>query len=131
MTKQYPHKKHPAKYRYDNNDEVKYITFTHSPEIELNDGQTIQTVPLSENISPEERKKNKQEGKKRGENRSYAYPKVFKGKRSSLGSETTKFKPTEFDKKRINKMFEIFPEENVPVTGGEGQYRKRKKSKKK
>lgn len=68
-------------------------------------------------------------GKKFGENRSYAYPEVFVGKRSALHNETKEFEPVEFDKKRIKKMFEIFPRENVPVTGGKTKYRQRQKKK--
>ncbi len=125
-TKEYPHKKHPATYRRKDGDEIEYITFTHSAEVDFGKEGKVQTVPLLDNISPSERKKNKVEGKKFGENRSYAYPKVFDGKRSALGAETDEFDPVEFDKKRIGKMFEVFPHERVPTTGGKGQYRKKK-----
>ena len=130
-TKDYPHKKHPATYRRKNGDEVEYITFTHSDEVDLGQHGKVRTVPLLDNISPAERKKNNDQGLKHGENRSYAYPKVYVGKRSALGKETDEFEPVDFDKKRIGKMFEVFPRENVPTTGGGGQYRKKKKPKKK
>lgn len=128
-TKEYPHSNHPATYHRLNtgNDDAEYITFTHSEEVDLGKKGKVRTVPLLDNISPSERKKNKEQGKKQGENRSYAYPKVFVGKRSALGSETDEFEPVDFDKKRIGKMFEVFPRENVPATGGKGQYRKRAK----
>ena len=32
--------------------------------------------------------------------------------------ETEELSPVDFDKKRIGKMFEVFPSENVPITGG-------------
>lgn len=130
-TKIYPHEDHPATYRRKNGDEIEYLTFTHSGKVDLGKKGVIQTVPLLDNVSPSERKKNKAEGKKQGENRSYAYPKVYDGKRSALGAETDEFDPVDFDKKRIGKMFEVFPHESVPLTGGKGQYRKKKTPKKK
>ena len=130
-TKEYPHKKHPATYRRKNGDEIEYITFTHSDEVDFGEKGKVRVVPLMDNISPTERKKNKAQGLKRGQNRSYAYPKVFVGNRSALGAETDEFDPVDFDKKRIGKMFEVFPRESVPLTGGKGQCRKKKTPKKK
>lgn len=127
-TKDYPHKKHPANYKRTGKDDIEYITFTHSDEVDLGD-KKVRTIPLSDNISPAEREKNKRENKKYGENRSYAYPKVFVGKRSALGKETDEFSPVDFDKKRIDKMFEVFPRENVPETGGKTKYRQNQKKK--
>ena len=130
-TKIYPHKSHPATYRRKNSksDDIEYITFTHSPEVDLGN-KKVRTVPLLDNISPDERRRNKAQGKKFGENRTYAYPKVFVGKRSALHEETDKYEPVDFDKKRIGKMFEVFPRENIPVTGGKGKYRQKKKPRK-
>ena len=127
-TKVFPHAKHPARYRRKGagSDDIEYITFTHSDVVDLGDKQ-VRTVPMLDNISPEERRKNKAEGKAFGENRSYAYPKVFVGKRSALHKETDKFDPVDFDKQRIETMFEIFPREDVPVTGGKSKYKKEKK----
>ena len=128
-TKIYPHERHPANYKRTGKDDIEYITFTHSEKVDLCDKGNVRTVPLLDNISPAEREKNKRENKKKGENRSYAYPKVFVGKRSALGKETDEFSPVDFDKKRIDKMYEVFPRENVPVTGGNTKYRKRQKKK--
>lgn len=127
-TKSYPHERYPATYRRKSagSDDIEYITFTHSPAVELKGGKTERTVPMLDNVSPAERKKNKAEGKKFGENRSYAYPKVFVGKRSALQKESDEFEPVDFDKKRIGKMFETFPRENVPVTGGKAKYKQKK-----
>lgn len=128
-TKSFPHERHPATYYRNSadNDNIEYITFTHSSEVDFGEKGKVRTVPLFDNISPTERKKNKQAGKKFGENRSYAYPAVFVGKRSALGKETEEFEPVEFDKKRIGKMFQVFPRESVPVTGGKSKYRQKKK----
>lgn len=127
-TKSYPHERHPATYRRKGSDDIEYITFTHSSEVDLGN-KKVRTVPMLDNVSPAERRKNKEQGKKFGENRSYAYPRVFVGKRSALHKETNEFEPVEFDKKRIGKMFEIFPREPVPVTGGKSKHRQRQKKK--
>ena len=81
-------------------DEIEYLTFTHKDEVDLGN-KKVRTVPMLDNISPAERRKNKEQGKKPGENRSYAYPKVFVGKRSALKEESDEFDPVEFDKDRI------------------------------
>ena len=74
-TKSYPHERHPATYRRkgSKNDDIEYITFTHSPEVDFGN-KKVRTVPLLDNVSPMERRRNKAQGKKFGENRSYAYP---------------------------------------------------------
>lgn len=124
-TKRYPHGGHPANYKRRGDDIVEYITFTHSPEVELNKKKNVQTVPLKDNISASEREENRRRGLKAGENRSYAYPKVFVGKRSALGKEVDSFNPTAFDKLRIEKMFKHFEREQVPETGGKRKYKKK------
>lgn len=129
FTKKFPHLNHPANYSRTGNDDIEYITFTHSNEVNF-DNKKVRTVPLADNISADERNQNKITGKIRGENRTYAYPKVYVGKRSALGKETDEFVPVDFDKNRIRKMFKIFPRENVPTTGGKSKYRKKKKSRK-
>ena len=127
----FPHKKHPATYRRKGvgSDEIEYLTFTHKDEVDLSN-KKVRTVPMLDNISPAERRKNKEQGKKPGENRSYAYPKVFVGKRSALKEESDEFDPVEFDKDRIKTMFDIFPRENVPVTGGKTKFKKKDGNKK-
>lgn len=122
-TKRYPHERHPANYVRRVGDDIEYITFTHSPEVKLPNGAVIQTVPMLDNVSKKEREKNKRKGLKQGENRSYAYPVVFVGKRSALHSEITgEFDPVPFDKARIETMFRVFPRVNVKHTGnGKGK----------
>lgn len=130
-TKKYPHERHPANYVRKVSDKIEYITFTHSPEVHLSNGATIQTVPMSDNVSKLEREKAKREGKTRFETRSYAYPVVFEGKRSALDKEIeNEFEPTPFDKARIDKLFKILPRVPVSSTGGAGKYRRIRDNKK-
>lgn len=131
FTKWFPHGNHPAHYRKKDKggDNVEYITFTHSPEVDMPNGKKVRTVPMLDNVSKKEREENRRKGLKAGENRSFAYPKVYEGKRSALGAESDEFDPVPFDNARIGKMYEVFPREQVPKTGGITKYRQRKKKK--
>ncbi len=152
-TKKYPHERHPANYARKVEDNIEYITFTHSPEVkhdgknmppksildnipkghiryDENGNMYVRTIPMLDNVSKKERTENKRKGLKVGENRSYAYPVVFVGKRSALHSTIVgEFEPVPFDNARIKTMFAILPRTNVPVTGGKGQYKKQQKKK--
>ena len=129
-TKSYPHRRHPANYKYTNtyNDDIEYLTFTHSSEVDL-DNEKVSTIPLSDNISPSERLKNNKTNNKN--NISYVYPKVFVGKRSSLQNETNEFEPIKSDKNLISALFNALTRKEVPITGGKGKFKKNKKPRKK
>ena len=64
-TKEYPHKKHPATYRRkgSGSDDIEYITFTHSSEVDFGERGKVRTVPMLDNISPAERKKIKRKAR--------------------------------------------------------------------
>ncbi len=129
-TKDYPHKRHPSFYRKNkkDNDKIEYLTFTHSKAVEMPNGSQVHTVPMGDNISKFERADNKRKGLKPEDNLSYVYPKVFCGKRSALGAKTDEFSFANNDEKeRAYKMFDMFPTENVPHTGGKNKFRKQKK----
>lgn len=130
-TKDYPHERHPANYRRINGgNDIEYITFTHSSDIELRSGKMIVTIPMNDNISPKEREENKRKNDNE-KKKSYGYPVVFVGERSALGKEDDDFKPIKSDKEKIKKMFETLPKENVYITGGENHFKKKKKPRKK
>lgn len=112
-TKEYPHKKHPAKFKKKRgSDKVEYITFTHSEEVEI-DNVVIITKPLTSNINPKERGTLNEKGEP---NISYAYPKVYVGKRSALGKGTDKYSLVEADSKIVEELFATLPREEVPKT---------------
>lgn len=103
-TKDYPHRRHPANYRrLNNDDDIEYIVFTHHPEVDLKTKKVI-TIPLHENLNPKERINN---------NTSYAYPKRYVGKRSSLGRERNDLSFVNEDKKIVYKLFQTLPTEFV------------------
>ncbi len=112
-TKEYPTRKHPANYkRQRGSDSVEYITFTHSKEVDIG-GNKIKTIPLTSNINPAERGTLNENGEP---NISYAYPQVFKGKRSALGAETDKYSLTSTDKEIVDKLFATLPRVEVRYT---------------
>ena len=112
-TKEYPHKKHPAKFKKKRgSDTVIYITFTHSDEVTIDD-ETVETIPLNDNINPKERGTKTADGKP---NISYAYPKVYVGTRSALGKGTDKYSLTNADQTLVDELFKLLPQEQVPLT---------------
>lgn len=153
-TKKYPHKRHPANYKRKVGDKIEYITFTHSPVVELNNDNVlpksiigaipnsrisynsqgnmcITTIPMCDNVSKVEREKAKREGKTRLETRSYVFPVVFEGRRSALHSEIIgEFDPVPVDKEHINLCFAALPHAQINTTGGAGQYKKKNGKKK-
>lgn len=106
-TKEEPHKKHPAFYRKNSSNDIDYITFTHSTDVDDENGNpTIKTIPLTSNINPKER----------GKRISYMYPKSYKGKRSALGKEETKYSLTKEDKKIVLDALDTLPKEQIKKT---------------
>lgn len=120
-TKEYPHRNHPANYRRLGNDDIEYITFTHHSIVTINGKQYI-TIPLHDNIDKKVQKKNKN---KKNKDISYAYPKVFVGKRSALKSEKTECCFVEKDKVLIDKLYNSLPKENVTYTSNSKKEKKK------
>ena len=127
-TKRYPHKNHPARYRYtkNNNDDIEYITFTHSEQVVIIDEKgkktIVDTIPLNDNISPSERKK-------KGDN-SYVFPYLYEGKRHSLGEETKDFNLTEKDKSWVDFLFDflgLFGKKKVNYSSNSNKKKNKKK----
>lgn len=130
-----PHKNHPANFRRKsvNEDNVKYLTFTHSPAIETKVGDKINivhTIPLTDNISKKEREENKRNGLKVGENRSYVFPIVFNGSRSALGKNNDDYSPVPADKAIIDCLYLSLPEMITPTNRGVDKKVKKKKTRK-
>ena len=122
-TRKRPHKQHPANYKRKtvNDDNVKYLTFTHSSAVEtvINGKKyVVHTIPLTDNISIKERAENRRKGLKPGENRSYVFPLVYNGSRSSLGKNNDDYSPVLADKIIIDTLFLSLPEMTTPIGKG-------------
>ena len=114
-TKQIPHKRHPATYNRLDNDEIEYITFTHHNPAKL-DGKEIETIELDDNIEISKRKS--------GE-KSFAFPKVYIGKRSALGKEDNKLNLSENDKIKVKNLFETLPRERIVYTSNSNKQKRK------
>lgn len=120
-TKEYPHRKHPANYRNIGNNIVEYITLTHRDVVEIN-GKRYITIPLSDNIDKRVRMKNK--GKK-DKDISFVYPKVYVGRRSSLGRENKTYSLTPSDEKKVDELFDTLPREYVRYSSNSRKAKKK------
>lgn len=114
-TKEIPHFRHPAYYEKTGNDDIKYVTFTHSEDIEIK-GKLVKGKPLTSNIEAEER----------GKSISYVYPKSYKGKRSALGKDTDEFSLIKADKAIVKDILKNYPVEIVPYTSNSKNKKKKK-----
>ena len=115
QTKEEPHKNHPAFYKKKNQDEIDYVTFTHSSEIKDKKGNIVEkTIPLTGNIDPEEKNR-----------KSYIYPKSYEGKRSSLGEERPDLSLNTKDKKIVLDSLETLPKEKVKKTSNSKNKKKK------
>lgn len=104
-TKEYPHRKHPARYKKTGQDDsIMYLTTTHHEEVLIN-GKVVKTIPLDNNIDPKERNMPNK--------KSYVYPKVYVGKRSHLGKERKDLSLIGNDINKVEELFDTLPKENV------------------
>lgn len=120
-TKEYPHRNHPATYRSVGDDIVEYVTFTHHDIVKLNDKEYA-TIPLTDNIDKRVQGKNKGKHKK---DISYAYSKVFVGKRSALGKENSNYSLTFEDKQLVDCLYKTLPREYVKYTSNSRKVHKK------
>jgi len=112
-TKQIPHRKHPAFYKKKNNNDIDYLTFTHSKKVEIGSVE-IDTIPMNSNINPKER----------GSKKSYAYPKVYQGKRDALHEDINDFSFTKEDRILADQLFDSLPKEKVSYTSNSKKKKK-------
>lgn len=119
-TKKTPHENHPAFFKRDNrdSDRIKYVTFTHSQEVNL-EGAVIKTIKLNNNISNSP----KEEGRD-----TYVFPRVYEGKRSSLGGNASEFKfSSSEDKNLIHNMIDTMPTIKINYISNSSSKNKKKK----
>ncbi len=126
-TKKVPHKNHPAYYRKKENvrDDIEYVTFTHSSNVKFSDKDVVEAEPLKYDI----------DYKNKGDKRySHVVKRVFDGKRSALGKDTTDYRLDEEDRLIVDEVFKTAPRRRVAYTGSKEKDGKKpskcKKSKK-
>lgn len=119
-TKEYPHKRHPAYYVRKGQHDIDYITFTHSSEVDFEDGK-VTTIKMPDNISPKERAESPNKA-------SYAYPNKFKGTREALGEESNEYDLTPRNRDKMNELMNTLPEKQVPYTSNSKKKDKKKES---
>ena len=115
-TKEYPHKRHPALFRKKSGDDIEYVTFTHSEKVDFDKYKktlpkekhdVVHTLKLNVNID----KSQKGDGKY-----SRVIPRVYDGKRSSLGKGTNGYKLDKSDHPLIDSIFKTGKRYSVPKT---------------
>ena len=133
-TKKFPHARHPAFYKKKSkNNEIEYITFTHSDEVDFDSDNENKPIEHHDIVKP--RKLSKNISKNKGDKKdSYVVPRVYEGQRSALGQNTDEFGYDNSDKAIIDDVFNNAPRYKVPFTSNSNKkisdLNRRKKGKK-
>ena len=108
VVKKLPAPGHPAQYRSTNkNGQIEFVTFTHSPEIDLNKFFNATPHKTQNKLHTEKLENSIYIEKQNSNQTSYVVPVVYEGSRTLLGTKrNNKFKITSAkDKKKIDKIF--------------------------
>lgn len=120
-TKKYPHLNHPAYYRKQDLDDIEYVTFTHSELVEFDDEPVpVSTRKLNYNID-----KKQKNNPKDSKGYSHVVPRVYQGKRSALGNETSKYRIHSEDWSLIGSIFKSGKRIKVPYTSNSSKKTKK------
>lgn len=117
-TKQFPHKRHPAYFRKSGQDDVEYVTFTHSEEVDFDKDNKAKPIEKHDVVKTRRLKVNIDKTEKSQGEYSHVIPRVYEGRRSALGSGTNKYKLAEEDKPIVDDVFKNGKRYKVPYTGG-------------
>lgn len=98
------HKRHPAYYRK-KNDNIEYVTFTHSEEVAFSPTDKVRTKKLKHNIDK----------KSKDSRYSHVVPRVYYGSRDSLGRETNKYSLDKEDRPLIEGGFRSWERRPSPA----------------
>lgn len=129
-TKKYPHKNHPAYFRKTGQDEVEYITFTHSEKVDFDKDSKSKPMEKHDIVITQKLSKNIDKSEA-GEGRfSHAIPRVYEGARSALGAGTNKYKLANEDKPIIDNIFKNGKRYKVAHKGNKPKKNKEKRHKK-
>lgn len=126
-TKKYPHKNHPAYFRKTGQDDVEYITFTHSEEVDFDKDNKRKPVEKHDVVKTCKLKVNIDKTEKNKGEYSHVVPRVYEGKRSALGAGTNKYKLAEDDRTTVDYIFKNGKRYKVPRTGNKPKSKKPRK----
>lgn len=126
-TKQYPHKRHPAYFRKTGQDDIEYVTFTHSEEVDFDKDDKKKPLEEHDIVKTNKLNKNISVNAKPEDELSRVIPRVYEGKRSALGKGTNEYKLAEEDKPIIDEVFKTGKRYKVPHTGGKPKNKKPRK----
>lgn len=126
-TKKYPHKNHPAYFRKTGQDDVEYVTFTHSCEVDFDKDNKAKPIEKHDIVKAQKLKVNIDKTEKNKGEYSHVVPRVYEGKRSALGAGTNKYKLAEDDKTTVDYIFKNGKRYKVPRTGNKPKNKKPRK----
>lgn len=126
-TKKYPHKNHPAYFRKTGQDDVEYVTFTHSREVDFDKDNKVKPIEKHDIVKAQKLKVNIDKTEKNKGEYSHVVPRVYEGKRSALGAGTNTYKLAEDDKPTVDYIFKNGKRYKVPRTGNKPKNKKPRK----
>ena len=116
-TKQFPHKRHPAYFRKTGQDDIEYVTFTHSEKVDFDKDNKAKPIEKHDIVETRRLKVNIDKTEKNKGEYSHVVPRVYEGKRSALGAGTNTYKLAEDDKPTVDYIFKKGKRNKVPRTG--------------
>lgn len=117
-TKWKPHKNHPAYFRKTGQDDVEYVTFTHSETVDFDKDNKAKPIEKHDVVKTRRLKVNIDKTEKNKGEYSHVIPRVYEGRRSALGSGTNKYKLAEEDKPIVDNIFKNGKRYKVSHTNG-------------
>ena len=116
-TKKYPHKNHPAYFRKTGQDDVEYVTFTHSSEVDFDKDNKRKPIEKHDIVTTRKLNVNIDKTERSSGEYSHVIPRVYEGKRAALGAGTNKYKLADEDKPTVDDIFKNGKRYKVPHTG--------------
>lgn len=126
-TKQFPHKRHPAYFRKTGQDDIEYVTFTHSEKVDFDKDNKAKPIEKHDIVETRRLKVNIDKTEKNKGEYSHVVPRVYEGKRSALGAGTNTYKLAEDDKPTVDYIFKTGKRYKVPRTGNKSKSKKPRK----
>ena len=124
-TKKYPHKNHPAYFRKKGQDDIEYVTFTHSSEVDFDKDNKKKPIEKHDKVVTKKLNKNIDSKRKGDSKYSHIVPRVYEGTRSALGTGTNDYKLDNADIPLVDSIFQNAKRYKVPFTGNKPKKKKK------